>query len=56
MAMVAWAISVYAFMWFYFARINSRRANGEENHLIEGMSDEEVAELGDDSPRFVYTI
>ncbi|KAF2121991.1 high-affinity nicotinic acid transporter-like protein [Lophiotrema nucula] len=56
LAMVAWACLCYAFMWFWFARINAKRARGEEDHLIEGMSDEEVAELGDDSPRFVYTI
>jgi hypothetical protein len=54
--MVAWACAVYAFMWFYFARVNARRARGEEDHKIEGMSDDEIAELGDDSPRFVYTI
>jgi hypothetical protein len=56
MAMVAWAVLVYAFMWFYFAGVNAKRAKGEEDHLVEGMSDEEIAELGDDSPRFVYTI
>ena len=54
--MVACACLYYAFMWFWFARINARRARGEEDHLIEGMSDEEIAEMGDDSPRFVYTI
>ena len=56
MSMVAWAVIVYAFMWFYFARVNARRDRGEENHKVEGMLDEEIAELGDDSPRFVYTI
>lgn len=56
MAMVAWAVLVYSVMWFTFARINARRERGEENHKVEGMSDEEIAELGDDSPRFVYTI
>lgn len=56
MAMVAWAILVYAVMWWYFARVNARRDRGEEDHLIEGFSDEEVAELGDESPRFRYTI
>lgn len=54
--MVGFATVVYAFMWFYFARANARRARGEEDYKIEGMSDDEVAELGDDSPRFVYTI
>jgi len=56
LAMVAFAVAVYGFMWFYFARVNARRARGEEDWKIEGMSEEEIAELGDDSPRFVYTI
>lgn len=56
MAMVAFAITCYAVMWVYLNMINTRREKGEEEHLIEGMRDEEVAELGDDSPRFRYTI
>lgn len=55
MAMVAFAITCYAIMWYHLRRINTRRERGEEEHLIAGMTDEEVAELGDDSPRFRYT-
>jgi len=36
-------------------RANARRARGEEDWKIEGMSEEEIAELGDKNPRFVYT-
>ena len=56
MAMVAFASVVYAFMWFHFAKLNARRVRGEEDSTVEGMSDDEIAELGDDSPRFMYTI
>ncbi|KAI4627562.1 uncharacterized protein J4E87_004126 [Alternaria ethzedia] len=56
MAMVAFACICYAVMWFHLGRINSRREKGEEEHLVEGMSDEDIAEMGDDSPRFRYTI
>jgi len=56
MAMVAFASLVYAFMWFYFARVNARRARGDEDHKIQGLTDEQITELGDNSPRFVYTI
>lgn len=55
LAMVGFAIACYSVLWFTFARINERRDNGEEDHLIEGMSDEQVAEMGDESPRFRYT-
>lgn len=54
--MVAFASVVYAFMWLYLSRVNARRARGDEDHKIQGMSEQEVKELGDDSPRFVYTI
>ena len=56
MSMVAYACVVYGFMWFYFARVNKKRECGGEDHKMQGLSDAEVAELGDDSPRFVYTI
>jgi hypothetical protein len=54
--MVGFAIVCYGILWFTFARINKRRDNGEEDHLIAGMSDEQIAEMGDESPRFRYTI
>lgn len=56
MAMVAFALACYAVLWAYLGMLNSRREKGEEDHLIEGKSDEDVAEMGDDSPRFKYTI
>ena len=55
LAMVAFCIVCLGVLWFTFARINKRRDNGEEDHLIAGMSEEEIAELGDESPRFRYT-
>jgi hypothetical protein len=56
MAMVGFAIICYSVLWFSLSRANNSREKGEEDHLIAGMSDAEVAELGDDSPRFRYTI
>ena len=55
MAMVAFAIACYAILWAYLSMLNSRRERGEEDHLMEGKSEEEVAEMGDESPRFRYT-
>ena len=52
--MVWWACLVYGFMWFYFSRVYARRGRGEEDARILGMTDE-VAELGDSSPRLMYT-
>lgn len=54
--MVAFALVCYAILWAYLGILNSRRERGEEDYLIEGKSEEEVAEMGDESPKFRYTI
>lgn len=54
--MVSFALACYAVMWFHLRGINARRERGEEEHVIVGMSSDEVAELGDDSPRFRYAV
>ena len=56
MAMVGFACTCYIILWVQFSRINARREKGQEEHLVQGMSEDEVAEMGDESPRFRYTI
>jgi hypothetical protein len=53
--MIAFGLICYAILWAYLGMLNTRREKGEEDYLIEGKSDEEIAEMGDDSPRFKYT-
>lgn len=55
LAMVAYAALIYLFMSFWFRRVNKARAEGKEDWKTEGKTEEEVAELGDASPRFVFT-
>lgn len=55
MAMVAFAVVLYTIMWFYFRTRNKRRAEGKEDHKMEGKTLEESAEDGDESPLFVFT-
>jgi hypothetical protein len=54
--MVAYAACIFGGMSFYFSRINKRRREGKEDYKIAGMTEEEINELGDESPRFMYTI
>ena len=56
LCLVAFASVVYGIMWWVFAQKNKRRREGKEDVHYEHISEEEIAELGDESPRFIYTI
>lgn len=56
LAMVGFASGVYGFMWWYLARENKRRKEGREDGKVAGMTEEEIAELGDRNPRYMFTI
>ncbi|KAL8876577.1 MAG: hypothetical protein Q9198_005255 [Flavoplaca austrocitrina] len=56
LAMVGMANVIFAFMSWYLSRQNDRRNRGEEDAKFANMAEDEIAELGDKSPRFVYTI
>ncbi|RVX75515.1 hypothetical protein B0A52_00868 [Exophiala mesophila] len=55
LAMVAAAAILYAIVYCYYKMANKKRAAGEEDSLIAGKTEEEIAEMGDENPRFVYT-
>lgn len=40
-------------LWWAMLRINRRRREGAEDWKMAGLTEEEVDELGDESPRFV---
>jgi hypothetical protein len=54
--MVALGVIIYAFMWFWYDRENKRRDRGELDEKYRGLEDDELKELGDDSPHYRYTI
>jgi hypothetical protein len=56
LTMVGMATVIYGGMWFWFDRENKRRAGGDVKAHHRALSDEARAELGDESPHFVYTI
>lgn len=55
LSMVGFAMLVYGLMWWVLSQENQRRQDGKHDADVEGMSEEEIAELGDESPRFRYT-
>ena len=56
LALVGMGSLLFAFMSRYFSQRNARRRRGEEDARVENMSEDELAELGDRSPRFIFTI
>ena len=55
MAMIGWAVCVYAFMSWYFTYENSRRRNGDRDARIQGLDAQEILALGDENPRYRFT-
>jgi len=56
LGLVGFAAVLYSLLSFFLARENRLRREGKEDAKIERMTDEEIEELGDGSPRFLYTI
>ncbi|KAG5978728.1 hypothetical protein E4U55_006012 [Claviceps digitariae] len=56
LALVGTSTAIYGFLWFWYWRENGRRDRGIMREEHRAMSEEELAELGDESPRFRYTI
>lgn len=56
LALVGFAGIVYGAMWAYYHWKNKKRDQGFEDEKVVGMSDEEIEEMGDMSPRFRYTM
>lgn len=54
--MVGMATVIYGFLWFWYARENRKREGGIMKEGQTNLSEEELAELGDQSYRYRYTI
>lgn len=55
LGLVGFAGVLYGVMWLCLRIINKRRQQGREDDRIEGMTEEEILELGDRNPRFRYS-
>lgn len=48
-------IALYTALHFYFRMANKRKLSGKEDWRMEGKTEEEIAEMGEDNPRYLYT-
>ena len=56
MGLLALTVGLYTFLRIYWARINRRRIEGKEDGKMVGKTDEEIENMGDDSPRFMFML
>lgn len=49
-------IAIYLSLHLYFRYMNKRKLAGKEDWRMEGKTEEEIAEMGEDNPRYLYTI
>lgn len=54
LSLVGFAAALYGFLWFWLSRKNEARDAGRTSPRHEGLSDDELRELGDESPHFRY--
>ena len=55
LSMVGMGTAIYAVMWWWYRRANRRRDEGEVREAHRGLLEEELKELGDESPHYRYT-
>lgn len=53
MGLLVSGTAIYTGMSLYFRFANKRRRDELENGAIEGMTSDEIEELGDRSPRYI---
>ncbi|CAA9956429.1 hypothetical protein P3342_000048 [Pyrenophora teres f. teres] len=54
--MLVLGIAIYSALHMYFRMKNNRKLSGKEDWRIEGKTEEQIAEMGEDNPRYLYTI
>jgi hypothetical protein len=55
MAFMAMSAVIYLVMLTYFKRRNAAKVAGKEDYKVQGLTEEEAEELGEENPRFMYT-
>ncbi|KAL8987792.1 MAG: hypothetical protein Q9177_003044 [Variospora cf. flavescens] len=53
-ALLGLSAAISGLLWWTMLRINGRREEGKEDWKMVGLTEEEVDELGDESPRFRF--
>jgi MFS family permease len=54
--MLVLAVCIHATVYLHFKRLNKRKLQGKEDWRIEGKTEEEIMEMGEHNPRYMYTL
>jgi len=54
--MLGLGIILYTALTVYFRMQNKKKREGKYDYLMEGKTEEQIAELGENNPRYMYTI
>lgn len=52
--MGAFGVISFGIVWAYYLYENKQRRSGRREALADGRTEEELKELGDKSPRFIF--
>lgn len=50
------AVCIHTTVYLHFRRLNKRKLSGQEDWRMEGKTEEEIAEMGEHNPRYLYTL
>ena len=53
--MLLLAMSVHTVVYLHFRNKNKRKREGKEDWRVEGKTEEEISEMGEHNPRYMYT-
>jgi len=54
--MLLFAMCVHSALWFHMKKKNDRKLAGLEDWRMEGKTEEEINEMGEHNPRYLYTL
>lgn len=54
--LLVFSSAVYSTVHVYWRSRNNRKRAGKEDHLVAGLTPEEVADAGDKNPKYLFTI
>ena len=49
-------VILYTSLHFWYRNQNNRKVEGKEDYRMEGLSEQEINELGEHNPRYLYTL